>query len=55
MGLTSICEPGKNASRPKTSTIIPPFVLHFTNPVTTVSLSWASITLSQDLIVLAFL
>ena len=55
MGLTSICEPGRNASIPKTSTIIPPFVLHLTNPLTISPVSWASLTLSQALITLAFL
>ena len=54
MGFTSICEPGKNASIPNTSTIIPPFVLHLTKPLTISELSCALFTRSHALITLAF-
>ena len=39
----------------KTSTIIPPLVLHFTKPLTTSPVSWALLTRSHALITLAFL
>ena len=43
------------SSIPNTSTIKPPLVLHLTKPVTISPVSFAEITLSQDLIVRAFL
>jgi len=46
-GTTSICEPGRNASTPPTSTSRPPLTLPLTTPLTTLPSSQEAVTLSQ--------
>ena len=46
-GTTSICEPGRNASTPPTSTSRPPLTLPLTVPLTTLPSSHEEVTLSQ--------